>query len=182
MQYINSDNGANIKRALLDMGKLEMTVEEEPLMVVDENEDEDDWRKIVTLQPSGVTTAMDTTSADFAPCPVSPQDEFYPVGLEEEQVWDSGDYTDVGNLIQNLEDKVANLKANPRINNLQRLPCICHTLQVRIHFSSQLSKFTLLSSIIALFLVFTSSTFAFSYQFSSCWTRRTMSFLKFWIS
>ena len=127
IQYVNSDNGANIKRALLDMGKMEMTLEEEPLIVVDED---DDWTKIAKADPSGVTTAIED-EVDFAPCPISPQDEFYPVGLEEEQVWDSGDYSDVASLIQNLEDKVANIIANPRINNLQRLPCICHTLQVR---------------------------------------------------
>ena len=135
MQYVNSDNGANIRRALLDMEKLEMTVEEEPILVVEENEDDDDWTKVAKAQSSSMTTAIDATSVDFGPCPVSPQDEFYPVGLDEEQVWDSGDYTDVTNLISTLEDKVANLKANPRINNLQRLPCICHTLQVRTRFS-----------------------------------------------
>ena len=131
---MNSDNGANIRRALLDMGKLEMTVEEEPL-VVDDHEDEDDWTKVAKAESSSVTPAIDLTSVDFGPCPVSPQDEFHPVGLDEEQVWDSGDYTDVTHLISTLEDKVANIKANPRINNLQRLPCICHTLQVRTRFS-----------------------------------------------
>ena len=111
---------------------MEMTVEEEPLIVVDENVDKDDWTETVRSLSS---LAIDsTTAADFAPCPVSPQDEFHPVGLEDELVWDSGDYTDVGEFIKCLEDEVANLKANPRINNLQRLPCICHTLQVRKHF------------------------------------------------
>ena len=118
----------------MDMSKMEMTVEEEPFLVVEDNEDEDDWTKIAKSLPSTGMGMDSITAADFAPCPVSPQDEFYPVGLEEEQIWDSGDYTDVAEVIKNLEDMVASLKANPRINNLQRLPCICHTLQVRKHF------------------------------------------------
>ena len=40
--FINSDNGANIKRALLDLSELELTVKEEP-MVCGEVEDDDDW-------------------------------------------------------------------------------------------------------------------------------------------
>ena len=114
----------------MDMAKMEMSVEDEPLIVVDETE-KDDWMEVArSLPAAGIDSAA---AADFAPCPVSPQDEFHPVGLDDELVWDSGDYTDRGEFIKSLEDEVANLKANPRINNLQRLPCICHTLQVRKH-------------------------------------------------
>ena len=136
VQFINCDNAANLKRALLDMAKMEMTVEQQPLIIVDENEDlEDDWTKVAESHPFDLN-AMDITEVDFAPCPVSPQDEFYPIGLEEEQMWDSGegDYSNIVEVIQMLEDKVANLKSNPRINNIQRLSCICHTLQVKKHF------------------------------------------------
>ena len=136
VQFINCDNAANLKRALLDMAKMEMTVEQQPLIIVDENEDlEDDWTKVAESHPFDLN-ATDITEVDFAPCPVSPQDEFYPIGLDEEQMWDSGegDYTNVREVIQMLEDKVANLKSNPRINNIQRLACICHTLQVKKHF------------------------------------------------
>ena len=116
------------------MAKMELTVDKQPLIVVDENEAddlEDDWTKVAESQPPDLN-AMD--EVDFAPCPVSPQDEFYPIGLEEEQMWDYGDYNNVRQVIQMLEDKVANLKSNPRINNIQRLACICHTLQVIKHF------------------------------------------------
>ena len=106
-----------------------MTVEEQPL-IVDENEDlEDDWTKVAESHPFDLN-AMDITEVDFAPCPVSPQDEFYPIGLDEEQMWDSGegDYSRIGEFIQMLEDKVANLKSNPRINNIQRLATITPVL------------------------------------------------------
>ena len=113
---------------------MEMTVEQQPLIIVDEDL-EDDWTKVAESHPFDLN-AMDITEVDFAPYPVSPQDEFYPIGLDEEQMWDSGegDYSRIGEFIQMLEDKVANLKSNPRINNIQRLACICHTLQVKKHF------------------------------------------------
>ena len=119
------------------MAKLEMTVVEKPLVLVDENEAlEDDWTRVAESHPFDLSTTDSITEEDFAPCPVSPQDEFYPIGLDEEQMWDSeeGDYNNIGMVIQMLEDKVANLKSNPRINNIQRLACICHTLQVKKHF------------------------------------------------
>ena len=116
------------------MAKMEMTVEQQPLIIVDEDL-EDDWTKVAESHPFDLN-AMDITEVDFAPCPVSPQDEFYPIGLDEEQMWDSGEgeHSRIGEFIQMLEDKVANLKSNPRINNIQRLACICHTLQVKKHF------------------------------------------------
>ena len=126
VQYIGTDNAANLKRSILDMAKLEMTVEEQPLIVVDENEAEDledDWIKAAESVPAILNAVDQISEEDFAPCPVSPQDEFYPIGLDEEQIWDSGDYINRGELIQLLEDKVANLKSNPRINNIERLAC-----------------------------------------------------------
>ena len=131
MQFINSDNGSNIKKALLDMEKMEMTVEEEPLLLVDE--DEDDWTN--NAAAASHAAAMTEDSINFGPCPVPVEDEFHPVALDEEEDWDSSGYTSVAHVIANLEDKVANIRANPRINNLQRLPCFCHTIQVNHIFA-----------------------------------------------
>ena len=57
---------------------MEMTVEQQPLIIVDEDL-EDDWTKVAESHPFDLN-AMDITEVDFAPCPVSPQDEFYPIG------------------------------------------------------------------------------------------------------
>ena len=117
--FINSDNGANIKRALLDLSELEQTVRDEP-MVEGEVEDDDDW------------TNNSSDMVQGEPLSVMVKDEFLPIpiGLGEEN-WDEGDYTDVDQVVKNLHDEITHLRKNPRLHSLSRLPCFCHLLQVK---------------------------------------------------
>ena len=70
--FINSDNGANIKRALLDLSELELTVKEEP-MVCGEVEDDDDWTNF----------SSDVVQGEREPLTLMVQDEFSPIGGDE---------------------------------------------------------------------------------------------------
>ena len=57
MQYILSDNGANVKRALLDLGKLEVTAKDEPLICGDDDDIDDDDIWTTVFKESYRTTA-----------------------------------------------------------------------------------------------------------------------------
>ena len=118
--FINSDNGANIKRALLDLSELELTVKEEP-MVCGEVEDDDDWANF----------SSDVVQGEREPLTLMVQDEFNPIALGEEMNWEDGGYTDVDHVIKKLDDEITHLKKNPRLHSLSRLPCFCHLLQVK---------------------------------------------------
>ena len=123
---MNSDNGSNVKKGLLSLSELAVTVNQEPLVVVPED---DNWAKY------GVSQARAESSPDqpHAPPIMNPiEDLFLPGGLEEPN-WD-GDFSEVDpqKLIQQLEDQFANLMANPRTSIMRRIACFCHTLQLPI--------------------------------------------------
>ena len=124
---VNTDNGANIKKGLRDLSKLEMSVKEEPHIYIEE-EDIDDW---TSFTPISDEIQSSSSSSDLnTPCPISVQDVFHPVSLEEEQNWLEGNYTDVTKVIDTLEDQFVKLMDNLRVRSLSRLPCFCHLLQV----------------------------------------------------
>ena len=126
---VNSDNGANIKKGLLDLSNLEKSVKEEPLICVEE--DIDDWTSYAAssdeIQSSSSSSDQDPPSSS-----ISVQDVFHPVSLDEEQTWEDGDYTDVTKVINTLEDQFVQLIQNPRTRSLSRIPCFCHLLQVKL--------------------------------------------------
>ena len=120
---MNCDNGSNVKKGLRSLSELAVTVNEEPLVVV-----EDNWSK------HAVNKARAETAQDNAPAPViNPiEDVFLPGGLEEPN-WDV-DFTeaDTEKLIKQLEDQFVTLMANPRTTTMRRIACWCHTLQLPI--------------------------------------------------
>ena len=124
MAFLNSDNGSNVKKGLLSLSELAVTISEEPLVVV-----EDNWSKYATNQARPETAS---SAQDNAPAPVvNPiEDLFLPGGLEEPN-WDQ-EYTeaDTNKLIQELEDQFVSLMANPRTTTMRRIGCWCHTLQL----------------------------------------------------
>ena len=129
VMLVNSDNGANIKKGLLDLSNLEKSVKEEPLICVEE--DIDDWTSYAAssdeIQSSSSSSDQDPPSSS-----ISVQDVFHPVSLDEEQTWEDGDYTDVTKVINTLEDQFVQLIQNPRTRSLSRIPCFCHLLQVKL--------------------------------------------------
>ena len=120
---MNSDNGSNVKKGLLSLSELAVTVNEEPLIVVQDGED--NWVNLALHQVSGEAPAQ-------APVLNPIEDLFLPGGLEEPN-WD-GDFTeaDTEKLIQKLEDQFVCLMANPRTTTMKRIACWCHTLQLPI--------------------------------------------------
>ena len=127
---VNTDNGANIKKGLRDLSKLEMSVKEEPHIYIEE-EDIDDW---TSFTPTAISDEIQSSSSSYdlnTSCPISVQDMFHPVSLEEEQNWSEGNYTDVTQVIDSLEDQFVKLMDNQRVRSLSRLPCFCHLLQVQ---------------------------------------------------
>ena len=123
---MNCDNGSNVKKGLRSLSELAVTINEEPLVVQD---GEDNWTNYASKQVRAETPA---TVQDNAPMISPPEDLFLPGGLEEPN-WDC-DFTeaDTIKLIQTLEDQFVSLMANPRTTNMRRIACWCHTLQLPI--------------------------------------------------
>ena len=134
MQYILSDNGANVKRALLDLGKLEVTAKDEPLICGDDDADLDDddvWTKFVPGPPSIANDQEPGPSSLGLSCPLSSQvrDEFLPIPLDEVDE-NAETIANVDLVLNKLQDNFTSIVKNPRMHSLTRLPCFCHLLQV----------------------------------------------------
>ena len=123
---MNSDNGANVKKGLLTLSELAVTVSQEPLVVTGEG---DDWSQYAINQARGEASSQAQTSA---PTMNPIEDLFLPGGLEEPD-WDE-DFTEevTRQYIQKLEDQFVSLMTNPRTSTMRRIACWCHTLQLPI--------------------------------------------------
>ena len=123
-----------MKRALLDLSKLELSVKKEPLICIDEEDENDDdnevWTKYTPTPgpPDPVSSSLSSTSSSSLS--VNVRDEFLPIPLDE--IDQNNPNVDVDQVIHMLEDNFANIVKNPRIHSLSRIPCFCHLLQVNV--------------------------------------------------
>ena len=125
---MNSDNGANVKKGLLTLTELAVTVSQEPLVVPKEG---DDWAQHAINQVRAETETS-SQAQDSAPNMNPIEDLFLPGGLEEPD-WDVNFEEDVTqHYIQKLEDEFVSLMTNPRTSTMRRIACWCHTLQLPI--------------------------------------------------
>ena len=102
VNYVCTDNGANIKKAMNDLGELE----------------------VVT---TGVEPAV-VAEAEFGGMVGQVQDEFHPVDPEEVESQEE----DVAAYIKKLQAEYDDMITSPRQFNLKRIPCLAHTLQLPI--------------------------------------------------
>ena len=119
----------------MDLGKLEVTAEEQPLVCGDGEDDGDDdddddvWVKFGP-RPHSVSQEKDAGPSSLGgPLSVMVRDEFLPIPLDEVDE-NAESIADVDHVINKLQDNFANIVKNPRMNSLVRLPCFCHLLQV----------------------------------------------------
>lgn len=123
-----------MKRALLDLGKLEVTAKEEPLICGEEEEEEekdDDaiWTKFAPDLPALIDDRDPGPSSLGAPLSAHVRDEFLPISLDEVDQNEES-IADVDQVIHKLQDNLVSIIKNPRMHSLIRLPCFCHLLQV----------------------------------------------------
>ena len=120
-----------MKRALLDLGKLEVTAKEEPLICGDEDDADDDdvWTKFAPCPPSIAHDQNPGLSSIGGPLSAHVKDEFLPIPLDEVDE-NAVSIADVDLVINRLQDNFVSVIKNPRMHALTRLPCFCHLLQV----------------------------------------------------
>ena len=119
-----------MKRALNDLGKLELSAKHEPLVCGDDEDDDDDgvWTKYTPCPPLDQDSVSPSPSATLS---VHVRDEFLPIPLDGVDQNDLN-ITDVDQVFKMLDDSFASIKRNPRMHSLSRIPCFCHLLQVNI--------------------------------------------------
>ena len=118
-----------MKRALNDLGKLELSAKHEPFVCGDDDDDDDDvWTKYTPVPPLVQDSVSPSSSATLS---VNVRDEFLPIPLDGVDQNDLN-IADVDQVIKALDDSFASIVRNPRIHSLSRIPCFCHTLQVNI--------------------------------------------------
>ena len=123
---MNSDNGANVKKGLLLLSELAVTISQEPLVVAGEG---DNWAQFAINQGRTETSGQ---AQESAPTMNPIEDMFLPGGLEEPD-WDQDHDEEVTRqYIQKLDDQFVSLMTNPRTSTMRRIACWCHTLQLPI--------------------------------------------------